>query len=68
MTLRHSFAVHALEAGMHIRVLQEILGHRSIETTLRYQRCLLLPDAFSPLDHLDLSAPSVPGCQNDHHA
>ncbi len=50
MNLRHSFALHALEDGMNPRALQEVLGHRSVETTLVYQRCLLPPDAISPLD------------------
>ena len=49
MTLRHSYAVHCLEQGWSIRALQEALGHRSIETTLLYQRCILPDDAVSPI-------------------
>jgi len=43
--LRHTFASHWVMAGGTLFKLQKILGHKSIETTMRYAH--LAPDAFA---------------------
>lgn len=41
--LRHSFATHMIDHGADIRNVQQLLGHSSLDTTMKYARVTSTP-------------------------
>ena len=63
-SLRHTFATNMLNAGLRLEVLQQILGHRCIEMTLRYAR---MSNLTRESEYFKAMAKIEKGENNEHH-
>jgi site-specific recombinase XerD len=67
-SLRHAAATHLAEKGVRVHEIQKLLGHGSIETTMRYVHLAQdrVNQVRSPLDDLLLPAGSPVLARQSH--
>jgi len=55
-SLRHAYATHLFDKGIDIRMIQKLLGHNDIKTTLIYTQVSKrsMTEVLSPLDDLGI--------------
>lgn len=51
--LRHTFAVNLISSGSDVAVVQKLMGHKNITSTLTYLRCIPSPTMRQSVDALD---------------